>query len=380
MSLKILSIYDGFFVGGSRIVHTDIITGLHKEFGQSHSVLSLTNRVSREYTVQKAEDTASWKSIENAGIPIKALDRENSSPWTEEDLKILKEEIDKADIILSLKEQPLPALDMVEWDKPLVVSIHRSDPEHQGSGLAEMISIAENNKLTRVISCAYSAKDAYVNIGIPSEIIDVVENGINIDHFKNDEIIRKSVRHDIGATPDTPVIMIAARFDTMKNIPLFVQSAAEFFKIASDTIFITCGAGMTKDNPAFQSLLDEYIPEQFHNRFKTYGIAKTAELYPAADIVSLTSTFGEAAPLCILEGMSCGAIPVVTDVGDSVLMVGKDGIITSLDPREIADSWATAYHSRELFKKGILERRDSLSDKHMIAKYAEILKKVAKNI
>lgn len=381
MTLKVLSIYDGFFVGGSRIVHTDVIASLHldKSVKQRHSVLSLTNKVTREYTTQSAEDTATWKTISDAGIAINALDREPDDEWSEQDLRILKDAVDAADVVIALKEQPLTALNRIIWNKPLIVSVHRSDPEHQGEGLDEMLKLAEENRLTRVISCAYSAKTAYVQEGVPSGIFSIVENGVDLDKFKADAELRRGVRHEIGANENTPVIMIAARFDGMKNIPLFVQSAAEFFKVAADAIFVVCGAGMTKDNPAFQSLLDTYVSEEFHNRFKTYGIANTADLYPAADIVSLTSSFGEAAPLCILEGMACGAIPVVTDVGDSLTMVGDDGIITGHDPVEIADDWATAYQNRSVFKKGIERRRNSLSDKTMISQYGKIIEKVARS-
>lgn len=377
MSLKILSLFDGFFVGGSRIVHTDIITGLHKDFGQSHSVLSLTNRMTREFTLQKAENTATWKSIDKAGIPIQALNRDVSSPWTDEDLSTLKKAVDETDIILSLKEQPLPALDLIEWEKPLVVSVHRSDPKHQGLGLSEMVDLVGKNKLSRVVSCAYSAKDAYVSNGIPENLINVVHNGIDLNRFRNDETVRRSVRQEIGVSDDTPVVMIAARFDTMKNIPLFIQSANEFLKIASDAVFIVCGTGMTVENPEFQKLLDEYVPSEHHSHFVTYGITDTSMLYPAADILSLTSVFGEAAPLCILEGMACGAVPVSTDVGDSKLLVGDRGIVSSFNPQEIANDWAEAYKNRRIFQKRIFFHRPLLSDRKMIESYAKILEDVA---
>jgi hypothetical protein len=45
----VLSVYEGFFSGGARIVHSDIVLGL-TEGGQHHQVLSLYGEVHREAT------------------------------------------------------------------------------------------------------------------------------------------------------------------------------------------------------------------------------------------------------------------------------------------------------------------------------------------
>ncbi|MGH6656292.1 MAG: glycosyltransferase, partial [Actinocrinis sp.] len=42
--MRALSLYEGFFSGGARILHTDVLTGLHGR-GQSHRVLSIHGRV-----------------------------------------------------------------------------------------------------------------------------------------------------------------------------------------------------------------------------------------------------------------------------------------------------------------------------------------------
>lgn len=377
MTLKVLSIFDGFFVGGSRVVHSDIVAKLHEDYEQVHSVLSLTSKVSREYTTQRAENTETWKNLKSTGVDVFALDRTQDEPFTSEDIQIIKEAIDKADVILSLKEQPLVDLHKINAipdDKPLIVSIHRSDPEHQGSGLQELVELSRIKKNLKIIACAQAAKKAYVEAGIPETVIEVVENGIDLSVFRPDAEVRDGLRQHIGASEDDPVVAIAARFDEMKNVPLFVHSSWEFFKLYPNAKFIACGAGMTKDNPAFQKLLDKHLPERFQKDFHALGIVKTADIYPAADIVSLTSSFGEAAPLCILEAMACGAIPVSTDVGDTVLMIKGNGFITSSSAVEIAQVWKTAFKNRKNLQTGLTQRRDSLSDRHMVKSYATVIK------
>ena len=49
--IRVLSLYEGFFRGGARILHTDVLTGLHGR-GQRHRVLSIHGQVYREATFQ----------------------------------------------------------------------------------------------------------------------------------------------------------------------------------------------------------------------------------------------------------------------------------------------------------------------------------------
>ena len=53
--------------------------------------------------------------------------------------------------------------------------------------------------------------------------------------------------------------------------------------------------------------------------------ADMARLYPIADIVVSSSAFGEGFSNAVAEGMSAGLIPVATDVGDTMRIVGDTG-------------------------------------------------------
>jgi hypothetical protein len=72
--LRVLSVYEGFFSGGARIAHTDVVLGL-AEGGQRHRVLSLHAEVYREATRQRMEDDACHRALSSAGVVVSALDR-----------------------------------------------------------------------------------------------------------------------------------------------------------------------------------------------------------------------------------------------------------------------------------------------------------------
>jgi glycosyltransferase involved in cell wall biosynthesis len=95
-------------------------------------------------------------------------------------------------------------------------------------------------------------------------------------------------------------------------------------------------------------------------------------------VVSLTSAFGEAAPLCLIEGMMCGAIPVATDVGDCASIVAGRGLVTTPDPEAVAAAWAEALARRDQFVPALLASRDQFGRRRMIASYARLIRRASR--
>lgn len=373
-SPRVLSLYEGFFIGGSRIIHTEIVSQLHAKHDQDHQVLSVTDKVRREFEIQHAATTPSWAALEAAGIPVSALNREPGESITREQLAELQHALDSADVILSLKEQPLTDLHGLHVGCPLFVAVHRTDPQNQGAGTCDLIRWWQSGVVTRIIACAEAAKMAYMEAGLPEEAIVVVPNGINLSRFREIEGVRDEVRFELGIPSTAPVVTLAARFAEMKNVPAFVSAMSHHLRTNPDTHFIMCGTGMRADNDAFQSLLDENLTAQQQTHVHALGITLEMErIYNATDIVALTSSFGEAAPLCLLEGMACGAVPVSTSVGDTALMVGNPDLMTTLDPRDIAETWTRVLSNLMSHRNLIQQRRSSLSEEHMVNKYAQLI-------
>ena len=72
--LHVLSVYEGFFSGGARIVHSDVVLGL-VEGGQHHTVLSIHGEVHREATRQAMENDACYQQLTAAGVGVSTLGR-----------------------------------------------------------------------------------------------------------------------------------------------------------------------------------------------------------------------------------------------------------------------------------------------------------------
>ncbi len=275
-------------------------------------------------------------------------------------------------MVLSLKEQPLAALTRVGTaGRPLVTALHRSDPEHSGTALDALSDVHRHGLLSAAICCSHATQAAYHRAtGIPLDQLPVVPNGVDLYRFRPDTTARAQVRERLGVPADAPLVLIAARFDEMKDVPLFLRAARHFLRSHRRAHFVLCGAGMTTDNRELAQLLSLRLRHRVH----ALGIQPIMPpLYAAADIVALTSSYGEAAPLCLLEGMASGAVPVTTDVGDAAAMVADPRLVTSHDPVDVAGAWADAFEHHDEHRARILRHRQRLSEQKCFDAYAAIL-------
>lgn len=384
-NLRTLSVYEGFFAGGARILHSEVLIGLERQ-GHRNFVLSLNEVMRRDATVQNMRENNCYRRLTSSGIVVDSL-----RPYSEEvadgaafslaELRRFKQYASRADVILALKEQPLRLVNQVDLaGKPVVVCLHRSDPENQGAALLELQNAILSGKVAAAICCAESTRDAYFRAGIPADKLRVVTNGVDLRRFKPDAMNRRRLRSQLRIPQSAPVVVLAARYDRMKNIPLFLRSVNHYLEREPNAHVIMCGAGMNYENKD----LGKKVAKIFKNnpyavkRIHLLSIRRDVEaVYAAADVVALTSAFGEAYPLSLVEGMMCGAVPVTTDVGDSAKIVaGGRGILTSSDPAQIASAWQEAHARRRKFRAAGLRDRDYFSKEKMTNAYAEVLQEV----
>lgn len=381
-SARVLSLYEGFFAGGARILHTDVVAGLHAGGdSQSHSVLSIASEAQREDTIQPMEDDHRYVRLRRAGIPVSTLGRTagsappERSTFTDDELRVAADAVRDADAVLSLKEQPMGLLLALRDrglmpDIPVIACLHRSDPEHSGAALSWLVEAAECGLLTATISCADSTSDAYAQAGARPPHRYTIPNGVDTERFRPPSAReRRRARERLSIPSGAPVVVFAARLDSMKNPALFLSAVAIFARRRPQTHFVMCGAGMTRDNDAYGALVEASgISGAVH--LHALGIVHDMPaIYQAADVVALTSAFGEASPLCLIEGIACGAIAVTTDVGDAARQVQGIGLVTSDRPDDIAAAWEHVFSRRSEFRAAAIAARPRLGRDRMIDEY-----------
>ena len=385
-AVRVLSLYEGFFAGGARILHSDVVAGLHSAGDQTHSVLSIASAVRRDSSVQHLHRDPRYTRLTAAGVEVSTLGRVGGSgslapsSFTDHQLSVASRAIRKADVILSLKEQPLGLLLALRErgmmpDVPVAVCLHRSDPEHSGPALSWLSQAASSGILTAEISCAQSTSDAYERFLTPATGRFVIGNGIDTDRFRpGTQSELAATRRALGIPATAPVVVFAARFDAMKDPGLFLRSVAAHSRHRPDTHYLVCGAGMTTENDDFRALIDESGVLGTTNMHALGLRDDMPSIYQIADIVALTSAFGEASPLCLLEGAAAGATPVTTDVGDAAQTVQGIGFVTTHNAEDIAATWDRVLAQRSELRQRSLAARPRLGRDRMIAEYATVVR------
>lgn len=391
--MRVLSIYEGFFSGGARILHTDVLSGLHGRRGQQHSLLSIYGEMRREATFQPMHEDACYRRLAAQGLAVTTLGRgaDDRSPYTACEIERVSELAAQTDVILTLKEQPLGLVNRADLHgRPVISCLHRSDPENQGQALEDLREAAYSGHLAAAVCCAESTRDAYAAVGIPPELLHVIPNGVDLRRFKPSRRNRAAVRAALGIPAEAPVVVFAARYDRMKNVPLFLAAAREFLELRPDAHVMLCGAGMTCANPGLLADLAalglgavDPDAEQTRGRraeppgrVHLLGVRNDPEaIYAAADVVALTSAFGEAAPLCLIEGMLCGAVPVATDVGDCASIVAGHGLIAEPEPSALAHAWTEALGQHAHFFQAITHSRYRFGRTRMVMSYGSLIRK-----
>lgn len=383
--LRVLSLYEGFFAGGARILHSDLVAGLHATGRQEHAILSIASSAGRESTVQSIDDDPRYRRLVAAGVEVTALGRvaaahpPERASYTEDELWLAAAAVRSADVVLSLKEQPVGLLLALRDhgllpDVPVAVSLHRSDPLHSGPALGWLVEATATGLVSATVSCAESTSDAYARAGATAGSRHVIANGIDTERFRpgarEDDL---ATRRRLGIPTDAHVVVFAARFDAMKDPGLFLRTVARHSADRPGCHYVLCGAGMTWDNEAFASLARDSGVEQSPHAHAMGIVEDMPSLYRIADIVSLTSAFGEASPLCLIEGAACGATPVTTDVGDAAARVAGIGVVTSHDAADIASTWTDVLERRVEFRAAALAARPCFGRDRMIEDYRTVL-------
>lgn len=383
--LRVLSLYEGFFAGGARILHSDVVAGLAAHGAQDHRVLSLTSAARRDASLQFARDDTRFRRLRRAGVRIDAFDRVagdrpiDPDEYTAAELDRAAALLAEADVVLSLKEQPLSLVVALERagmlpPRPIAACLHRSDPTHSGPALGWLRDAGTSGAVSATIACASSTSQAYARAGVETAHAWVIDNGIDTRRFRpGTRAERRRIREGLGIPESAPVIMLAARFDAMKDPGLFLRAVARHSRRSPGAHYVLCGSGMSVDNPGFAALVaDSGIDADV--ALHALGLREDMpQLYRAADIVALTSAFGEASPLCLAEGAASGAVPVTTDVGDAARIVEGIGLVTARDEAAVAGAWDHALAHLPALRSAALAARARLDRRRMVDDYRGVL-------
>ncbi len=175
------------------------------------------------------------------------------------------------------------------------------------------------------------------------------------------------------------VVSHASNARPMKGVPYLLESTYYIPKDAN-IYFLLIGAG--HDIKAHQKII-----EQSPNADKiilTGYRTDSLSIVKASDVFLLTSLKGEATTKSVIEAMSMGVAPIITDIpGNRDLVIHeKHGLVVPRkNPEKTAEAIMTLYNDRDLVRKYGLAAQKQISEnfntERSIREYAEFYTKIA---
>jgi glycosyltransferase involved in cell wall biosynthesis len=207
-----------------------------------------------------------------------------------------------------------------------------------------------------------------------------IPNGVDLDRFHLRPSEQAALRARLGLDPHAVTIGMVARDHPMKDVDTFLRAASIYSGIRTDVQFVLCGDGFTGDNAVLAATIAKL---NLGNHVRLLGRRPDMEMvYPAFDILTLCSIYGEGFPNVLCEAMACGVPCVATAIGDSADIIGDCGAIVPMrNPESLAQGWQTllerGVHGLSGIARSRMETRYSLD--RMRAQYQSLYDSLAGN-
>jgi glycosyltransferase involved in cell wall biosynthesis len=238
-------------------------------------------------------------------------------------------------VIVTLLKPSLPAARIVWGIKSAYV-----DPAHCSwlDRLSSRLETVMSRLPDLVIFNSFAGRDLRISNGFAGSRAIVIHNGIDTRRFTPKQSSGSALRASWRIPEGSPLIGIVARVDPLKDHQTFLRAAGIFARNNPEARFVCVGGGPQK---YFDELRHLAMQLGLTEKVAWPGfLDDMASGYNALDI-SCSSSYGEATSNAIAEAMACGVPCVVTDVGDSRLLVGETGVVVPpKDPEALAAGWA----------------------------------------
>jgi glycosyltransferase involved in cell wall biosynthesis len=214
-----------------------------------------------------------------------------------------------------------------------------------------------------------------------SSAVRIITNGVDVQRLRP-PADRAALRRSLDLPPNAPIIGSIGRLEPIKNYQLCLHALAKVVKIAADEsapFLVLAGDG--SERAGLEALAEELCVA---DRVRFLGWRNDPErLHGSFDVFTMSS-LSEGTSISLLESMSSGVCPAVTDVGGNGAALGPDLsslMVPSNDADRLAELWRRLLSDPvERTRMGQLARTrvieqfslDKMVDQH-VALYRELL-------
>jgi glycosyltransferase involved in cell wall biosynthesis len=191
-----------------------------------------------------------------------------------------------------------------------------------------------------IVVNSHSGQSDHKSIGYRPKRWVNIPNGVDLERFRPRPEEQAALRTRLRLDPNAITIGMVARDHPMKDVDTFLSAASVIRKSCADVQFVLCGDGFVADNAVLTTTIAKLGLDR-----RVFRLGRRTDMemiYPALDILTLCSIYGEGFPNVLCEAMACGVPCVATDIGDSAEIIGDCGAIVPMrNPDSLAQGWQT---------------------------------------
>jgi glycosyltransferase involved in cell wall biosynthesis len=193
-----------------------------------------------------------------------------------------------------------------------------------------------------IINCSVESARIHARLGYDRTEGAVIPNGYDSATLHPDRESRKRTRGLLQVNEGTFLIGNIARWDSHKDIANLLRAVRIAQERGIPARCMLIGRGLTPENPALTQVLTDF---GCHDTVIRLGERSDVRNLMRAMDLHVLSSISEGFPNAVAESMLSGTPNVVTDVGDSSLIVADTGwVVPPRDSQLLADAIVEAYH------------------------------------
>lgn len=255
----------------------------------------------------------------------------------------------------------------------------RPDPVPLGDRMIDNLASRWTDRVIAVSSAL--ANVLRTQVVHDSSAVTVITNGVDVERLRPPPD-RTALRRSLDLPPDAPIIGSVGRLEPIKNYQLALRALAKVGKIAgveSAPFLVIAGDGSAR--AGLEALAAQL---GVADRVKFLGWRNDPDRLCAAFDVFTLSSLSEGTSISLLESMSSGVCPAVTDVGGNGAALGPELsslMVPSNDADRLAALWRRLLSDQvertrmgQLARKRVVEEfsLDKMVDEHVVL-YRELL-------
>ncbi|CAN7341499.1 glycosyltransferase [Paenibacillus sp. LjRoot56] len=215
-------------------------------------------------------------------------------------------------------------------NKKLIWNIRHSNLDKEVNKARTLKIVKLNSLLSNFVDrITYNSNKAFENhreFGYTDKGSITIPNGFELDTFKFNPIDRINIRNGLSLKEHEKVIITVGRWNIQKDYYTLLLALNELRMKNVQFKMVMVGTNLDYSNKELVDLVNRY--DLKGNLILLGRRADIPAILSAADIY-VSSSLGESFSNAIGEAMACELPCVVTDVGDSKLIVGDTGLVVN---------------------------------------------------